>query len=172
MQLSVFGLDPPTEEISKGLVGHLREKIEEQTMAKFARFLPQNPNTKLSPADIAFLRPASVPAVAAALIPLPPLLGQIEAGHAEWLGWLRSCGRQLRPLGWHVLTHTESADDTLMLLHVPPQRANNVLLARGINESKGLLCAFITLTRSAGDAQENVPLHGDATGISALYLAL
>ena len=36
VQLNVLGLDEPTEEITRGLVGHLREKLEELTMAKFA----------------------------------------------------------------------------------------------------------------------------------------
>ena len=36
VQLNVFGLDAPTDEITRGLVGHLREKLEELTMAKFA----------------------------------------------------------------------------------------------------------------------------------------
>ena len=48
VQLCVHGLDKPTGEVTLRLVGYLRDKLEELTLAKFSLFLPQNPNTKLS----------------------------------------------------------------------------------------------------------------------------
>ena len=60
MDSAVRGVDPPAEELSGGLLNHLREKLEGD-LALFAQLLPRIAHTQLSEADLSFLRPPDAP---------------------------------------------------------------------------------------------------------------
>ena len=57
LQLRVCGLWEPTEELAGGLVRHLHDKLNEATLQLLSLLLRRNPETRLSPADMGFLRP-------------------------------------------------------------------------------------------------------------------
>jgi hypothetical protein len=71
LQLRVCGLWEPTGELAGGLVRHLHDKLNEATLQLLSLLLRRNPETRLSPADMGFLRPPLKAPLAAATLPLP-----------------------------------------------------------------------------------------------------
>ena len=71
LQLRVCGLWEPTDELAGGLVRHLHDKLNEATLQLLSLLLRRNPETRLSPADMGFLRPPQKAPLAAATLPLP-----------------------------------------------------------------------------------------------------
>jgi hypothetical protein len=136
--LSVCGVDEPSDEISHGLVNHVREKLEELTTARLGILLPRIAHTRVSTADLRFLRPVGAPPLATALLPLPRT--EPSRTRAEWMDWLRACGGWLRAGGWCPLTHAPLAEaEVLTLLHVPPRSHNSR------HAHKDLICVFASL---------------------------
>ena len=93
VELTVRGVDPPAEELSGGLLNHLREKLEELTLALFAQLLPRIAHTRLSEADLSFLRPPDAPPLAVATVPLPAAIGGrgVADADAEGVCGVRGC---------------------------------------------------------------------------------
>ena len=170
IQLTVCGIDPPADDLSRGLLSHVREKLEVLTLLHFATLLPRIAQTGLCAADLAFLRRPDVPPLAMASVCLPAALGgrSIDDARAEsdWSRWLRACSDGLRAIGWCPLTRAPTADNELLsLLHVPPPHGAR-RTSHAPNPHK-LLCAFLTIdkagvSRDAGGLDHQVCLLGSA----------
>ena len=175
MELTVRGVDPPAEELSGGLLNHLREKLEELTLALFAQLLPRIAHTRLSEADLSFLRPPDAPPLAVATVPLPAAIGGRGVADADaegvWRAWLSGCAGWLRAGGWCPLNHAPSAHDreVLTLLHLPRAHGRSGQMAQ-----KLLLCVYISLERmeggggGIGDAKQPGVVRVDGAGGGAL----
>ena len=130
-----MGLDAPGDEIvgsgSLALAQHLRHQLDELTLRALIVLLQRTPESRLSAADLRFLRPPGAPPLATAVLPLPSSLGDgatastgnLEStAQAPMLAWLRAAGGRLRPVGWHPLSlaHASGEGEALALLHLPP----------------------------------------------------
>lgn len=152
--LTVCGVDQPSDELSSGLVQHLCEKLEELTLMRFATLLPRIAQTRLSAADLAFLRPPDAPPLAAITLPLPMAIGGSLIGDddalEQWTNWLRASCSWLRAGGWCPMTYAPPVDsEVLSLLHVPPPRASAAPGRSGHTAHKALTCVFVSLDRNA-----------------------
>ena len=184
VQLMVSGVDPPTEDLSRGLLNHLREKLEELTLLRFATLLPRIADTRLSPADLAFLRQPDVPPLAVTTLRLPavhkgaitPTIGYGEASEVmkQWATWLLSCSGWLRAGGWCPLTHAPTSEkEVLSLLHVPPPRGAAATSSGRVSLPGGphkLLTVFVSIERvgysfdAAGPDDQRVRALGGSHG--------
>ena len=113
------------------LAQHLRHQLDELTLRALIVLLQRTPESRLSAADLRFLRPPGAPPLATAVLPLPSSLGDgatastgnLEStAQAPMLAWLRAAGGRLRPVGWHPLSlaHASGEGEALALLHLPP----------------------------------------------------
>ena len=119
MVLRVSGIAVASEEISQGLVQHLRDKLDELTLGMLLMLLQRNPDSRLSLADLRFLGPVESPPLVKATLPVPPLAGLRDAGD-EWREWLGVVGQgglasaPLRADNWHPLNHAPLPDDAAL----------------------------------------------------------
>jgi hypothetical protein len=158
VQLTVYGVTAPSDEISVGLLGHLHDKLEELTLLRFSTLLPRITHTRLAAADLRFLRPPGAPPLAAAVLSLPSSLISWSltpsAPLLAWGNWLKGCSSWLRASGWCPLNHGStpgSASEVLSLLHVPLSRMGVAFATSGLRVAadrlapKALICAFLSL---------------------------
>ena len=75
INLRVLGLCELDPEVHAGLVRHLADKLDELTLATLVVLLRRNPETRISHADLAFLRHAHTPSATPSFPPptLAPL---------------------------------------------------------------------------------------------------
>ncbi|OQR84957.1 hypothetical protein ACHHYP_12491 [Achlya hypogyna] len=72
IELQVFGICSPAEEVTVELCRVLERKLDEATQLILMKLLARNAKFQLSPADITFLRPDTATASHVAEYPLPP----------------------------------------------------------------------------------------------------
>ena len=88
---------------------------------KLAMLLPRLADSKISTADLLFLRPPGSRPFAAAALPLPRVLGsQQMRTAADWAGWLRGCHSWLRAGGWCQLNHPPIVQGEVRTRHLAP----------------------------------------------------
>ena len=106
---------------SLALAQHLRHQLDELTLRALIVLLQRTPESRLSAADLRFLRPPGAPPLATAVLPLPSSLGDgatastgnLEStAQAPMLAWLRAAGGRLRPVGWHPLSLAHASGET------------------------------------------------------------